>query len=71
MSQQHIGKLVDSLVEQGCRLRTTKAGYFLYLPDGKTTIGLHKSRHSDMRTMRNLRAEVRRAGLEWPKGLPG
>lgn len=68
---KHLQKLADSLVKQGCTYRRTKSGFWFNCPDGVTTISMHISNHSDVRVMRNLKAEVRRAGLEWPKGLPG
>jgi hypothetical protein len=71
MSQPHMESLAQGLIAQGCRYRRTRGGYMLYCPDGKTTIAFHVSKHSDVRVMRNLKAEVRRAGLQWPKGIPG
>ncbi len=71
MSQPHMENLRKGLEEQGCTSRRTRGGYMIYCPDGRTTIGFHISKHSDVRVMRNLKAEVRRAGLIWPKGLPG
>jgi hypothetical protein len=67
--QPGILKLVRSLEEQGCRVRYTRGGVFVYLPDGVTTMGFHTSKHSDKKTLANIKAEVRRAGLEWPKGV--
>ncbi len=70
MSQPMIQIVIDSLVEQGCRLRRTKGGVFLYCPDGIHTIGIHTSKHSDQRAIKNIRAVVRQAGLEWPEKVP-
>ncbi len=69
MSQRHIDRLIDGLAEQGCRIRKIRAGAFVYCPDGIHTICIHTSKHSDIRALRNLRAEVRRYGLEWPSGV--
>lgn len=63
--------LLYGLLDQGCTARRTKGGYMVYCPDGVTPIAFHISKHSDVRVMRNLKAEVRRAGLKWPKGIPG
>lgn len=70
MTQPGVEVIIQSLSEQGCRIRKTRGGVFVYCPDGKTTIGLHTSKHSDRRALKNIRAAVLRAGLEWPKGVP-
>lgn len=70
MTQPYINQVIASLEKQGCRIRQTRGGVFVYCPDGKHTIGFHTSKHSDPRTMKNIRAAVLRAGLEWPKGVP-
>ena len=63
--------LAKGLIEQGCTYRRTRGGYILYCPDGVHKISFHLSKHSDVRAMRNLKSEVRKAGLRWPKGIPG
>lgn len=60
----NIEKLLKSLEEQGCRIRETKKGWFVYFPSGDSTI-YHKT-PSDHRAMKNNRARVRRNGLHWP-----
>ena len=70
MSQPGIDVLIRSLKDQGCRVRRTKGGVFIYCPDGISTIGFHTSKHSDRRALKNIRAKVRQAGLEWPRELP-
>jgi hypothetical protein len=67
--RQQLDKVVESLEEQGCRIRHTRAGVFVYCPDGKTTIGFHLSHHSDRRAIKNIRSEVLRVGLTWPEGM--
>jgi len=58
--------VIDYLVDQGCHTRDTRGGVFILCPDGETTIGIHLSKASDMRTLRNVKAAVRKAGLKWP-----
>lgn len=70
MANKAIYHVVKALEEQGCRIRETKGGWFVYCPDGKTTLGFHKSNASDRRTMKNLKSDIQRAGLRWPRGVP-
>jgi hypothetical protein len=56
--------ILKSLREQGVEIITNTMGWTFRFPDGSTS-GMHKS-HGDYRSRLNLRAEIRRAGLEWP-----
>lgn len=67
--QKGIIRVIRSLEEQGCRIRTTKGGVFVYCPDGRTTLGFHVSKHSDRKALKNIKAEVLRAKLLWPEGV--
>jgi hypothetical protein len=59
-----IPTIVRSLEKQGCGIRNTKAGYMILFPDGKSSYTVHKSNHSDYRTLANIRAAMKRHGLE-------
>jgi hypothetical protein len=62
--ESELRRLVFHLEDQGCRVRQTKKGWFIQFPDGTGT-ALHKT-GSDVRGPKNLRAQVRRAGMNWP-----
>ena len=66
MSNSKLSRLVKALVDQpGVQVRPAKSGaWFFYLPDGSTAT-LHPTQ-SDPRAMRNFRAIIRKAGVEWP-----
>lgn len=61
-------RLVRELENQGCTIRQGKGPTLIVkTPNGKA-IPIHMS-PSDYRSMKNLRGDIRRAGLIWPKGL--
>lgn len=64
-STSRVRRFVKNLERQGCRVRETKSGWFIYFPDGKTTMNAH-STISDQKAVRAMRAAVLRAGLTWP-----
>lgn len=53
-------KEVERAKALGFRVRETKSGYRLLAPDGVSTVGLHCT-NSDVRALRNFRADIRRA----------
>lgn len=58
--------IIAGLVEQGCTYRTAEGGkVFIYFPDGVTMTTFHSS-VSDSRGLLNLRAFIKRSGLDWP-----
>ncbi len=55
--------------EQGFRVERTKKGHpVFYPPDPKKNPVYGSGTPSDHRSIRNLLAELRRAGLVWPPG---
>lgn len=62
--QKEIPAILRNLESQGCLLRRTKAGYLVLFPDGTTSYTIHVSNHSDHRAVANIRAFIRRQGLE-------
>lgn len=64
-STSKMEKLAKALEDQGCRVRVTKSGWFVYFPDGVSTMNIHKT-ISDTKAVMAMRATVTRAGLEWP-----
>lgn len=62
--QKDIPHIVKSLERQGCGVKSTKAGYMIYFPDGQSSYTVHKSNHSDHRALANIRAAIKRHGLE-------
>jgi len=59
-----IAKIIKGLDAQGARIKETTKGYQIMCPNGDI-ITMHKT-PSDHRAMRNTRARVKRAGLDWP-----
>ncbi len=58
--------ILNGLIIQGCTYRDGSGGkMFIYFPDGVTMTTFHSS-ISDSRGIKNLRAIVKRAGLDWP-----
>ncbi len=58
--------IVHAATEQGWREKQIKKGWRLIPPDpSKQAVTVHRS-PSDVRTLRNLLAEMRRQGLVWP-----
>jgi hypothetical protein len=64
MPMKEISKLLTHLEPQGVTATRTKKGVLLRLPDKSTTM-LHFT-GSDVREQANVRARLKRAGLEWP-----
>jgi hypothetical protein len=64
MKHTTIVRIVNDLEKQGCRIRLTKMGWFLYLPNGETMV-FHLT-PSDRRAQNNQKAKIKRAGLHWP-----
>src|SRR6187399_366153 len=64
MSPKEIRGLLDHLREQNVRMKRTKAGWLLYLPNGETA-NVHLT-PSDWNGHLPLRAAIKRAGLTWP-----
>lgn len=56
-------KLAERALRAGWTHRKTGAGIMLYSPDGETTVGVHGT-PSDQRSIRMMRAALRRGGLE-------
>lgn len=55
-------KLATAALDQGWRAQETRKGVRLLSPDGTTTASIHTSQ-SDIRAMRNLKAQLRRGGF--------
>jgi hypothetical protein len=69
MSKKEITRLLDHIEPQGVQLTRTKKGMMLRLPDGTSTM-IHFT-GSDVRERDNVRARLKRAGVEWPgEGSP-
>lgn len=64
-STRRIERFVMAMERQGCRVKKTNNGWRILFPDGKTTMSAHTS-ISDQNAVRAMRAQVRRANLEWP-----
>lgn len=64
LSRKEIGVLLDHVRDEGVRLKDTKKGIMLLLPNGTSTV-LHFT-NSDHRGTLNLRATLKRAGVSWP-----
>lgn len=56
--------LLASMEEQGATVRRTSNGFQIMCPAGGI-VTIHGT-PSDHRALRNVRADVRRAGMEWP-----
>lgn len=65
LSNRDLKQLLSGLESQGFRIKRTSEGYRLYPDNGSKILTLHLS-VSDSRGMKNLRADVRRAGYHWP-----
>jgi len=57
--------LLLSLEKQGCTVVEVKSGWLIRFPDGETSTTIHKT-PSDVRAIKNNRARILRAGLDWP-----
>jgi hypothetical protein len=67
MQRNDRAKLALSLEAQGGRVRSTKAGYIALNPSTRMSLSWHSSPTSDgSRGVKNLRADVVRAGFSWP-----
>lgn len=64
MVNKRIRIVLTSLESQGAVVAPTNKGYFVKFPNGDS-MTLHRS-ESDHRAEMNIRARVRRAGLDWP-----
>ena len=64
-STSKMERLALALEDQGCRVRVTKSGWFIYFPNQRGTMNIHKT-ISDTKAVMAMRAKVKRAGLEWP-----
>lgn len=60
-------RFAQYLEDAGCRIRRTQDGWHILFPNGKGT-SMHKT-PSDPRSFRNLRSQIRRAGIEWPSWM--
>ena len=56
--------LAASLAAQGCTMKRKSCGWWVGFPNGQTTM-FHLT-PSDHRADMNLRACIRRNGMEWP-----
>lgn len=65
LSNKELSRLLSGLEDQGFTIKRIGDGYRLYPDNGSKILTLHMS-VSDSRGMRNLRADVRRGGYEWP-----
>lgn len=65
LSSKDVSRLLNGLEAQGFSVKETKDGYRLYPDNGTKILTLHLTL-SDGRGMKNLRADVRRAGYDWP-----
>lgn len=64
LSKKETAKLLAHIEPQGVVVTNVKNGYLLRLPNGETTT-VHLT-ESDHRGPLNLRATLRRAGVDWP-----
>lgn len=64
-SNKDLRKLLDGLESQGCTIVEAKVGHKVLTPNGGKPIVIHPTM-SDARGFKNMRAEVRRQGLDWP-----
>lgn len=65
LNGKELTRLISGLEAQGFTVKSTKDGYRLYPDNGTKILTLHLTL-SDGRGMKNLRADVRRAGYDWP-----
>lgn len=65
ISSKDVTRLVKGLEAQNCRIKEVKGGIQFFPPAGGRPFTLHMTL-SDARGMKNLRADCRRVGLEWP-----
>lgn len=64
MVSKRIRVVLTSLEAQGATVSPTNKGYMVRFPNGDS-MTMHRS-ESDHRAEMNIRARVKRAGLEWP-----
>jgi hypothetical protein len=64
LSQKETRQVIASLEKQGARVNKTKNGVRVLFPNGSTT-AIHWTT-SDYRAAKNMRADIKRAGLTWP-----
>lgn len=64
LSPKEIRVVIKHLQDQNIRMKRTKNGYLVYLPDGKTQM-IHLT-PSDHKGHMSLRAAFKRAGVTWP-----
>lgn len=60
-------RLAVLLERQGALVKRTKNGYLVKNPATGGTAGYHLT-NSDPRSVKNMRAQIRRIGYEWPFG---
>lgn len=65
MNNKELKKLLTGLSAQGCTVKSINDGYRVFPPNGGKIMTIHLTL-SDARGMKNLRAEARRNGLDWP-----
>lgn len=59
-TQRALARLCE---KQGFRVKVTRNGWVVYGKDGSTTVGFHRT-PSDHRAERNLRADLKRMGVQ-------
>lgn len=65
ISSKELNRLIKGLESQGCRTKAVKGGYQFFPPNNGRPFTLHMTL-SDGRGMKNLRADCKRVGLDWP-----
>lgn len=64
---KHYAAFAEAMREQGCHVRPAHGGggYFILLPNGKPTV--LPGTPSNHRWVKNLKSDIKRAGLEYPE----
>ena len=63
--KSEVAEIMKICRRRGCRVRLTRAGHFRIYPPDKTTAPITAaSSPSDWRSIKKLRADLRRAGVE-------
>lgn len=65
LNTKDLKKLLTGFTNQGCTVKACTDGYRVFPPRGGKIMTIHLTL-SDVRGMKNLRAEARRNGLSWP-----
>ena len=65
LSSKDLNRLLNGFEAQGATVKPCRDGYRVLPPNGGKPLTIHLTL-SDSRGMKNLRADARRVGLDWP-----